>query len=81
MSYSNEVYENIQIGRDVVTVSATDIDSGMYKFLIFFFSSFFYCEIQHFNKNVLNKTTNSNNSNHIIQTMHVSEEKKFAYVL
>lgn len=28
MSYSNEIYENIPIGKDVVTVSATDIDSG-----------------------------------------------------
>lgn len=28
MSYSNEIYENIAIGKDVVTVSATDIDSG-----------------------------------------------------
>lgn len=28
MSYSNEINENIGIGKDVVTVSATDIDSG-----------------------------------------------------
>lgn len=34
MSYSNEIYENIPIGRDVVTVSATDIDSGMTIFNI-----------------------------------------------
>lgn len=29
MSYSNEIYENVPIGTEVVTVSATDIDSGM----------------------------------------------------
>lgn len=28
MSYSNEIYENASIGMDVVTVSATDTDSG-----------------------------------------------------
>lgn len=28
MSYSNEVYENVTIGTTVVTVSATDLDSG-----------------------------------------------------
>ncbi|CRL00707.1 CLUMA_CG013964, isoform A [Clunio marinus] len=28
MSYSNEVYENVPIGTEVVTVSATDTDSG-----------------------------------------------------
>ncbi|KAG5675437.1 hypothetical protein PVAND_005341 [Polypedilum vanderplanki] len=28
MSYSNEIYENVPIGTEVVTVSATDIDSG-----------------------------------------------------
>lgn len=32
MSYSNEIYENIAIGKDVVTVSATDIDSGTLAF-------------------------------------------------
>lgn len=31
MSYSNEIYENIAIGKDVVTVSATDIDSGNFQ--------------------------------------------------
>jgi hypothetical protein len=35
MSYSNEIYENVPIGTEVVTVSATDIDSGMF-FAIFF---------------------------------------------
>lgn len=34
MTYTNDIYENVPIGRDVVTVSATDIDSGM---PIFFF--------------------------------------------
>jgi protocadherin Fat 4 len=28
MSYSNEVYENATIGTSVVTVTATDLDSG-----------------------------------------------------
>lgn len=28
MSYSNEVFENVTIGTNVVTVSATDMDSG-----------------------------------------------------
>lgn len=28
MSYSNEIFENVPIGMDVVMVSATDIDSG-----------------------------------------------------
>ncbi|XP_044732152.1 cadherin-related tumor suppressor [Chrysoperla carnea] len=28
MSYSNEIYENVTIGTSVVTVSATDLDSG-----------------------------------------------------
>lgn len=28
MSYSNEIYENVPIGTEVVRVSATDIDSG-----------------------------------------------------
>lgn len=28
MSYSNEIFENISIGKEVVSVSATDIDSG-----------------------------------------------------
>lgn len=37
MSYSNEIYENIPIGKDVVTVSATDIDSGTFKFSLKFF--------------------------------------------
>lgn len=30
MSYSNEIFENVVIGTDVVTVSATDIDSGKF---------------------------------------------------
>jgi protocadherin Fat 4 len=30
MSYSNEVFENITVGSRVVTVSATDLDSGKY---------------------------------------------------
>lgn len=28
MSYSNDIFENVSIGTGVVTVSATDIDSG-----------------------------------------------------
>lgn len=28
MSYSNEVSENVPLGTEVVTVSATDVDSG-----------------------------------------------------
>lgn len=28
MSYSNEVFENVTVGTSVVTVSATDLDSG-----------------------------------------------------
>lgn len=28
MSYSNEVFENVTIGTKIVTVSATDLDSG-----------------------------------------------------
>lgn len=28
MSYSNEVFENVTVGSGVVTVSATDLDSG-----------------------------------------------------
>lgn len=28
MSYSNEIFENVPIGTEVVTVSATDVDSG-----------------------------------------------------
>lgn len=28
MSYSNEILENVTVGTDVMTVSATDIDSG-----------------------------------------------------
>lgn len=32
MSYSNEIFENVVIGTDVVTVSATDIDSGKFEF-------------------------------------------------
>lgn len=35
MSYSNEIFENVSIGTVVVTVSATDIDSG--ENIIFFF--------------------------------------------
>lgn len=30
MSYSNEIFENAPINSPVVTVSATDIDSGMF---------------------------------------------------
>jgi protocadherin Fat 4 len=36
MSYSNEIYENVPIGTEVVTVSATDTDSGMEKNLLFY---------------------------------------------
>ncbi|XP_050300468.1 cadherin-related tumor suppressor isoform X2 [Anthonomus grandis grandis] len=28
MSYSNEIFENVTVGTDIVTVSATDLDSG-----------------------------------------------------
>lgn len=31
MSYSNDVFENITVGDEIVTVSATDLDSGKYK--------------------------------------------------
>lgn len=31
MSYSNEVFENVAIGTEVVAVSATDIDSGKFN--------------------------------------------------
>ena len=31
MSYSNEIYENVSIGTIVLTVSATDLDSGKLK--------------------------------------------------
>lgn len=34
MSYSNEIYENVLIGTEVVTVSASDIDTG--EFVISF---------------------------------------------
>lgn len=30
MSYSNEIYENATVGSSVVTVTATDLDSGKY---------------------------------------------------
>lgn len=30
MSYSNEIYENVLIGTEVVKIGATDIDSGVY---------------------------------------------------
>lgn len=30
MSFSNEIYENISIATSVVTISATDLDSGNY---------------------------------------------------
>lgn len=50
MSYSNEIFENIAIGKDVITVSATDIDSG--KFYIrdtsHFLEIFHYLIEQHF---------------------------------
>lgn len=35
MSYSNEVFENVPIGTEVITVSATDIDSGKLIFFMF----------------------------------------------
>lgn len=38
MSYSNEIYENIAVGKDVVTISATDIDSGKALFIPFWLS-------------------------------------------
>lgn len=31
MSYSNEIFENVTIGTNVITVSATDLDSGKYR--------------------------------------------------
>lgn len=31
MSYSNELYENATVGTSVVTVTATDLDSGMWS--------------------------------------------------
>ena len=33
MSYSDELYENITVGSSVITVSATDQDSGQFFFL------------------------------------------------
>lgn len=33
MSFSNEILEDVPIGTSVVTVSATDMDSGMVKFI------------------------------------------------
>lgn len=41
MSYSNEIFENIAIGKEVVSISATDIDSGKFfpetiKLLVFY---------------------------------------------
>lgn len=33
MSFSNEILEDVPIGTSVVTVSATDMDSGMMKFI------------------------------------------------
>jgi len=30
MSYSDEVFENVAVGTNVLTVSATDIDSGKF---------------------------------------------------
>jgi hypothetical protein len=45
MSYSDELYENITIGSSVITVSATDQDSGRFEFLRSF------CD--HFSKNSL----------------------------
>lgn len=36
MSYSNEIFENVPIGTEVVTVSATDTDSGVYITIIYF---------------------------------------------
>jgi protocadherin Fat 4 len=55
MSYSNEVFENVTVGTNVVTVSATDLDSGLWSshrsFLIVLFDPvkrsdyFMYCPI------------------------------------
>lgn len=44
MSYSNEIFENVPIGTEVVTVSATDTDSGkcinrQFDYLIFSYAS------------------------------------------
>ena len=36
MSYSNEIYENVPVGTEVITVSATDIDSGMFAFFFIY---------------------------------------------
>lgn len=35
ISYSMEIYENVSIGTPVVTVMATDIDSGIFEFDFF----------------------------------------------
>lgn len=43
MSYSNEINENIAIGKDVVTVSATDIDSGTPFFFLLPSVLFIHC--------------------------------------
>lgn len=42
MSYSNEIFENVPIGMDVVMVSATDIDSGMLYLLLVFYCLFLF---------------------------------------
>lgn len=34
MSYSNEIFENVAVGHEVVTVSATDTDSGKLIFYL-----------------------------------------------
>lgn len=33
MSYSNEIFENVTLGTSVVTVTATDLDSGKFTFV------------------------------------------------
>lgn len=34
MSYSDEVFENITVGTSILRVSATDMDSGMTKYIM-----------------------------------------------
>lgn len=48
MSYSNEIFENASIATSVVTVSATDMDSGK-LLLILYKKNTYIIEIQMFN--------------------------------
>lgn len=43
MSYSNEIYENVTKGTPVVTVSATDLDSGKLRSNLIIIHTIFVC--------------------------------------